>query len=100
MRIYAAQAGLSTMLGAPCTPGLTDYLLGEQQRLERCHSVGFTEKPLFNSVREASPEPGELIGDSKFGTLIEQLRPAFDWIVIDTPPVRPHCGCPEHCRLG
>ena len=34
-------------------------------------------------------KPGELIGDSRFRTLIEQLRPAFDWIIIDTPPVVP-----------
>ncbi len=34
-------------------------------------------------------KPGELIGDSRFPALIEQLRPVFDWIIIDTPPVVP-----------
>lgn len=80
--------GLSTMLGAPYSPGLTDYLLGEQ-RLESIIQAGSLENLYLIPCGKRVPKPGELIGDSRFRTLIEQLRPAFDWIVIDTPPVVP-----------
>jgi capsular exopolysaccharide synthesis family protein len=80
--------GLSTMLGAPCTPGLTDYLLGEQ-RLESIIQAGSLKNLYLIPCGKKTPKPGELIGASSFGTLIEQLRPAFDWIIIDTPPVVP-----------
>ncbi len=80
--------GLSSVLGAPSTPGLTDYLLGEQSA-ENIVQTGPLENLYFIPCGRRVPKPGELIGDSKFGRLIEQLRPAFDWIIIDTPPVLP-----------
>lgn len=80
--------GLSTLLGAPCTPGLTDYLLGEQG-LESIIQAGSLKNLYLIPCGKRTPKPGELIGDSKFRILIEQLRPAFDWIIIDTPPVIP-----------
>jgi capsular exopolysaccharide synthesis family protein len=80
--------GLSTMLGAPCTPGLTDYLLGEQ-RLENVIQLGSQKNLYLIPCGKRVPDPGELIGDSRFKTMIQQLRPVFDWIVIDTPPVVP-----------
>ena len=80
--------GLSTLLGAPSTPGLTDYLLGEQSA-ENIIQTGPLENLYFIPCGKRVATPGELIGNSKFVALIEQLRPAFDWIIIDTPPVLP-----------
>ncbi len=80
--------GLSTVLGAPSTPGLTDYLLGEQGAA-KVIQAGPLKNLYFIPCGRRVPKPGELIGESKFGALIEQLRPAFDWIIIDTPPVLP-----------
>lgn len=80
--------GVSTLLEAPSTPGLSDYLLGEKSA-ENIIQTGSVENLYFIPCGRRAPKPGELVGDSKFGTLIEQLRPAFDWIIIDTPPILP-----------
>jgi capsular exopolysaccharide synthesis family protein len=80
--------GLSTLLGAPSAPGLTDYLLGEQSA-ENIVQTGPLENLYLIPCGKRVATPGELICNSKFVTLIEQLRPAFDWIIIDTPPVLP-----------
>jgi capsular exopolysaccharide synthesis family protein len=80
--------GLSTLLEAPHTPGLTDYLLGEQSAADIIQTGSLKDLYLIPSGKRV-PKPGELIGDSKLGTLIEQLRPLFDWIIIDTPPILP-----------
>lgn len=80
--------GLSTLMGASCTPGLTDYLLGEQP-LESIIQVGSVNNLYLIPCGKRAQKPGELIGDTRFRGLIEQPRPAFDWIVIDTPPVVP-----------
>lgn len=91
--------GLSTLLGAPSTPGLTDYLLGEQNA-ENILQTGPLENLYFIPCGRRVPKPGELIGNSRFGALIEQLRPAFDWIIIDTPPVVPISDAREIADLG
>ncbi len=80
--------GLSTFLGAPATPGLTDYLIGERSAEDIIQTGPLENLYLIPCGRRVST-PGELIGNSRLGTLIEQLRPAFDWIIIDTPPVLP-----------
>jgi capsular exopolysaccharide synthesis family protein len=80
--------GLSTLLGAPCAPGLTDYLLGEQ-RLEDVIQAGSQKNFYLISCGKRVSKPGELIGDSRFRILIDKLRPVFDWIIIDTPPIVP-----------
>ena len=79
---------LSTLLGAPSSPGLTDYLLGEQP-LENIIQAGSLKNLYLIPCGKRTSKPGELIGDSRFPALIEQLRPVFDWIIIDTPPVVP-----------
>lgn len=79
---------LSTLFGAPSTPGLTDFLLGEQP-VENIIQTGSLKNLYLIPCGKRVPKPGELIGNPRFGTLIEQLRPAFDWIIIDTPPIVP-----------
>jgi capsular exopolysaccharide synthesis family protein len=80
--------GLSSLLEAPSTPGLTEYLLGEK-RVDEIVQLGSIDRLYYIPCGRRVAKPGELIGDSSFGALIEQLRPSFDWIVIDTPPVLP-----------
>lgn len=33
------------------------------------------------------PNPSELLGNSKFNTLLENARKAFDYVIVDTPPL-------------
>jgi capsular exopolysaccharide synthesis family protein len=80
--------GLSNILEAPSTPGLADYLLGER-RVEEIIQTGSLDRLYFIASGKRVATPGDLIGDVKLGVLLEQLRPMFDWIIIDTPPVLP-----------
>ena len=33
------------------------------------------------------PNPSELLGGEKFGTILKELRNKFDYVIIDTPPL-------------
>jgi protein-tyrosine kinase len=79
---------LHTALGAPSTPGLTDYLLDEadeQAILQR----GRAENLYFIPGGRSVSNPTELLANGKLETLLARLGPAFDWILIDSPPVIP-----------
>ena len=79
---------LHETLGAPSTPGLTDYLLGdadEQTVLQR----GRAENLYFIPGGRSVSNPTELLANGKLETLLSRLGPAFDWILIDSPPAIP-----------
>lgn len=80
--------GSTDILGAPDAPGLTEYLSGSKplsEIVQRGPIENFYLIPCGSRVSNA----GELVADEKFAKMIEQLRPVFDWIIIDTPPVLP-----------
>lgn len=81
-------SSMANVLGAPSSPGLSDFISG-RARLEEVLHRGETENLFFLPVGRLDPHPGELIASPKMQQLMEQLRPLFDWIVVDTPPVLP-----------
>lgn len=82
------QSTMSGLLGAPSFPGLSDYI-ADNRSLEEVIHRGDQENLFFLPSGRAEQHPGELIASQKLQQLIETLRPLFDWIVIDTPPVIP-----------
>jgi capsular exopolysaccharide synthesis family protein len=80
--------GLSGVLQSPSSPGLVQYLQGKHG-LEGLIHTGSIERLYFIPSGERVAQTGELVGDPKFVTLLEKVRPLFDWIIIDTPPVLP-----------
>ncbi|HVB34931.1 MAG TPA: CpsD/CapB family tyrosine-protein kinase [Patescibacteria group bacterium] len=79
---------LHTLLGAPQCPGLTEYLRGEVDEIsaiQRGPRNGF----YFLSCGDTVPDPVELIANGRMRGLIERLKHAFDWIVLDSPPMAP-----------
>ena len=85
--------GLDEFLKAPNDPGLADYLRGER-RAEEIIQKGQLENLYLIPSGIADANAGELVGSPAFARLVDQLRPVFDWIIIDTPPTIPIADAP------
>jgi len=79
---------LSSYLGAPAAPGLSDYLTGSSD----VFSVIQTDADgnlFFFPEGKFVKNPAELLVAGKFQEMLGWLAPAFDWVIVDTPPVLP-----------
>ena len=77
-----------SLLGAPSNPGLADYLQGgisEFDIIQRGFEEGFYFIPAGTHVTH----PSELISSGRMIEFLERVKPAFDWILIDSSPVLP-----------
>lgn len=79
---------LHETLGAPVSPGLTDFLEGSADELSIIQRGRDVELYLIPGGKAAS-NPAELLSNGRFSLLLERLEPLFDWILIDSPPVVP-----------
>jgi protein-tyrosine kinase len=69
-------------------PGLSEVLRGERQLSEVVYKLEGTG--LWFLPAGMTPEnPLEVMQSGRLQQLLEQLEAFFDWIVIDTPPIRP-----------
>lgn len=66
--------------------GLTDYLIGNNKYDEVVQKINANLFVLTSGKRP--PNPAEIIGSSKFERFIKELKINFDYIILDTPPVR------------
>lgn len=73
-------------LGAPGSPGLTEYLR-EQAYLENVVQHGNQGNLCFIPAGNAVPTPGELVAGPRMKSLLQLVYPTFDWIIIDSPAV-------------
>jgi|HubBroStandDraft_6_1064221.scaffolds.fasta_scaffold16418_2 capsular exopolysaccharide synthesis family protein len=79
---------IHTLLGAPAGPGLAEYLQNtatEFDVTQRSGEEGFCFIPAGNHAKH----PSELISSVRMKQFLERVRPAFDWIIIDSPPALP-----------
>jgi protein-tyrosine kinase len=79
---------LHQVLGAPRTPGLSDYLRGEANECQIIQKGTDANLCLIAGGREVS-DPSELLMSERLGKLFELVTPMFDWVIIDTPPALP-----------
>jgi protein-tyrosine kinase len=79
---------LHTPLGAPLSPGLSDYLLGEKDEISIMQR-GRDENLFFISAGKSVRNPNELLAAGKMERLLQKLSPIFDWILVDSPPTIP-----------
>lgn len=68
--------------------GLSDYLSGETDDIK---SLLVSPEDIPNlevlPIGKIPPNPTELIESKRFGEMIEKLKPMFDYIFIDCPPI-------------
>jgi len=79
---------LHIILGAPAAPGLSDYLRGGTDEPSVIQHGGAGNLCFIPSGNRAS-NPSELLSNGRFKTLLDRVTPAFDWVIIDSPPCLP-----------
>jgi len=91
------RSSLHKLLGAPSGPGLTEYLAGKASLMEIMQRPLPDERgnPLPHGLASlcfipgghASDKAADLSGNRRFGRLIADATPYFDWIIVDSSPV-------------
>ena len=79
---------LQLSLGAPSEPGLTDYLGGTADELSIIQH-GQAGNLCFIAGGSQATNPSELLSSGRLKTLLDHVGPAFDWIILDSPPCVP-----------
>jgi protein-tyrosine kinase len=79
---------LHTVLGAPSSPGLTDYLRGTADELAIIQN-GQEGNLCFIPGGSEVANPSELLSNDKLKILLDRVAPVFDWVILDSPPCLP-----------
>lgn len=80
---------LHTALAAPSTPGLSDYLRGEADEYGIIQNNPSNSNFCFIPCGVRVSNPSELLLSDRMKVLLETIAPAFDWILMDSPPAVP-----------
>jgi protein-tyrosine kinase len=79
---------LHVPLGAPPSPGLTDYLRGEVDELAIIQH-GLEGNLCFIPGGNAVTNPSELLSNGRIKVLLDRVMPVFDWVILDSAPLLP-----------
>lgn len=79
---------LHLMFGAPNCPGLSDFLRGDAGEYTVIQK-GTSENLFLIPAGSLVANPSELLLSEKMRQLLNAVTPAFDWIIIDSPPTLP-----------
>jgi protein-tyrosine kinase len=79
---------LHVPLGAPVSPGLTEYLKGEADEISIIQN-GLDGNLCFIPGGIESSHPSELLSNGRLKALIARMTPIFDWVILDSPPLLP-----------
>jgi len=79
---------LHVMLGTTSEPGLSDYLLGNNDEFSVMQR-GPLKNLFFIPSGTGVKDPAELIGNGRLKLLLQRVEPLFDWVIIDSPPAVP-----------
>lgn len=72
-------------LGASAGPGLSEYLQGDAD-LFSIIQRGPVDNLFFIAGGTPKANPADLLSNGRLEMLLQRLAPAFDWIVLDSPP--------------
>ena len=75
-------------LGAPVSPGLSEYLRGEADEMAVIQR-GLPEYLCFIAGGNETENPADLLANGRLKALLETIASLFDWIILDSPPTLP-----------
>jgi succinoglycan biosynthesis transport protein ExoP len=75
------------LFGVPLVPGLSNILVGDATADAAIQATASDSLSIL-SAGMLPPNPPELLGSPQFAELLRSLSASFDWIVLDSPPVR------------
>lgn len=87
---------MAKRLGCEQGPGLSDYLVGQATPAEVVQKVPLTPDPengtgaptlVAITAGSPTPRPAELLASKRFGAFLEQVREAYDVVVLDATPL-------------
>jgi capsular exopolysaccharide synthesis family protein len=86
---------MAKRLSCEQSPGLSDYLIGQATPTEVVQKVPLVEPqngtaaPTLVAITAGSPtpRPAELLASKRFGAFLDQVREAYDVVVIDSTPL-------------
>jgi protein-tyrosine kinase len=79
---------LHVPLGAPASPGLTDYLRGEVDEMAIIQH-GLEGNLCFIPGGNQVTNPSELLSNGRLRILLDRVAPVFDWVILDSAPLLP-----------
>ena len=74
-------------LGMPRKPGLADYIARDVGLEEVLRDVRQHESLAFIGAGTVAPNPAELLLNPRFEALLKELASAYDYVIVDTPPI-------------
>lgn len=77
---------IAKKMGIKSVPGLTDLLMGKGAQIGEFQSALLPNWYILPSG-DIPPNPSELLGSRRMGSILEKLKEMFDYILIDLPPV-------------
>jgi len=75
-------------LGAPSSPGLSEFLKGDADEMAVIQR-GMPEYLCFIAGGSRVENPAELLANGRLKSLMERIGPVFDWVILDSPPTLP-----------
>ena len=72
--------------GAPGA-GLSEVLSGQRGWTELVQSLDDSDRAQMLTRGTTPPNPSELLLSDRYATLVGELRAAYDWVLIDAPPI-------------
>lgn len=67
--------------------GLSQYLSGQKELKDVIYDVENVENFSVIFAGPYSPNPAVLLEEELFGRIFQELRPLYDYIIVDTPPM-------------
>jgi protein-tyrosine kinase len=80
---------LHLSLGAPVSPGLTEYLLDEASEAEIIQHGQEGNLCFIAGGNGGVSNASELLSNGRLQKLLDRVAPLFDWVIVDSPPCLP-----------